>query len=390
LAAKYIVTGIGARELEKGATVVYEKWIKRKEKPLPGSLVEIETPGGYTACGLWDGAGHVGVRVLHEGGCQSTDPLDAVLMNLEKALRLRERIGLASPSHGFRLVNSDGDYLSGLIVDVYNEIAVVQSSSLAFDVHLKDIASWLTRELGVHHVYEKSIQRSRRDIGLQLRRRWLRGGGREETIIEENGVKFIVNVVEGQKTGFFLDQRANRAEFGGYAGKGDTVLDVFSYTGGFGLHAAYNGASKLVFIEEDPLAVRLLKRNLELNGIRKYSIIEESVWNAIKRMRDSFNLVSVDPPAFIQRPGKEAFRKGVSAYRAVYEFGVNTASPGAGMVYLSSCSYFLKRSDFMDLIKTVTARKSARILGSLRGADRDHVIGTAGYLEYLKGAFIAL
>ena len=387
---KYLVTGLGARELEKGATVVYEKWIKRGDKPRPGMLVELETRRGLRACGLWDGAGHVGVRILEKGGCGSQDPVEAITVNLERALRLREKTGLAVPRQGFRLVNSDGDLLSGLIIDVYNDIAVIQSSSQAFDPYMKDIAEWLTRQLGVHHVYEKSVQRSRRDIGLQPRKRWLRGGGKEETVIEEYGVRFIVNVVEGQKTGFFLDQRGNRREFGGYAGRGDSALDVFSYTGGFGLHAGFNGASRLVFLEEDPFAVRLLKRNLELNGFRRYSIINESVWSGRNKLRDRFDLVSVDPPAFIQRPGEEAFRKGAAAYRSVYNMGVELTVDEGGIAYLSSCSYFLGRSDFMDIVKDVTAGRNARIIGGLRGADRDHVTGTAAYLEYLKGAFIAL
>ncbi len=390
MTVKYLVTGLGARELEKGATVVYEKWIKRTDKPRPGMLVELETRRGLRACGLWDGAGHVGARILERGSCGSQDPLEAITVNLERALRLREKTGLAVPRQGFRLVNSDGDLLSGLIIDVYNDTAVIQSSSLAFDPYMKDIAKWLTRQLGVHHVYEKSVQRSRRDIGLQPRRRWLRGGGKEETVIDEYGVKFIVNVVEGQKTGFFLDQRANRREFGGYAGKGDKVLDVFSYTGGFGLHAGFNGASSLVFLEEDPFAVRLLKRNLELNGFRKYNIINESVWSGKSKLRDRFNLVSVDPPAFIQRPGEEAFRKGAAAYRTVYNMGVELTVDNEGIAYLSSCSYFLRRSDFMDIVRDVTAGRNARVIGGLRGADRDHVTGTAAYLEYLKGTFIAL
>jgi 23S rRNA (cytosine1962-C5)-methyltransferase len=388
LTDKYTVTGPGARELEKGATVVYEKWIKRKETISPGTLIELETRGGLIVCGLWDGAGHVGVRVLSRSPCHSSDPVDVIESNLETALRLRSRMGLDETRMGFRLVNSDGDLMPGLIVDIYNDIAVVQSSSQGFDVHLPAIASWLARETGVYHVYEKSTQRSRRDIGLPPRRRWLRGG-KKETTIDEYGVRFIVDVVDGQKTGFFLDQRANRKEFGSYASSGDSVLDVFSYTGGFGLHAAHNGASYIVFIEENPDAVRLLRRNLELNGVNNYKIIESSVWQAVNEVDDRFDLVSVDPPAFIQESSEKALRKGLKAYKAVYSFGLDKTDNG-GITFLSSCSYFLTQDLFTQLIRKLTSKRNARMLGSLRKADRDHTVNTASYLEYLKGAFIYL
>ncbi|MCE4605769.1 MAG: class I SAM-dependent rRNA methyltransferase [Desulfurococcales archaeon] len=388
MTARYSVAGIGARELEKGATVVYEKWIKRKEVVQPGELVELETSSGVIVCGLWDGAGHVGVRVLSREPCTTSDPVEAIESNLESALRLRHKIGLADPSMGFRLVNSDGDLMPGLIIDVYNDIAVIQSSSLGFDQYLRDIAFWLSRETGVQHVFEKSVQRSRRDIGLKPKRGWLKGSKRE-AIIDEYGVRFIVDVVEGQKTGFFLDQRGNRREFGSLAGKGDSVLDVFSYTGGFGLHAAYNGASRLVFIEEDPVATRILRRNLELNGFTNYNIMESSVWQAMTGVEGVYDLVSIDPPAFIQENSGSAVRKGLKAYKAVYKFGLDHTGRN-GVAYLSSCSYFLTQEMFVQLIGKLTSRLNARIIGSIRKADRDHTMNTTGYLEYLKGVFIHL
>ncbi len=383
-----MVTGIGAREIEKGSTVVYEKWIKRKENIRSGSLVELETSNGVKACGLWDGAGHVGARILYYGSCSSNDPIEAIESNLETAFRLRNKVGLGDPRTGFRLINSDGDLMSGLIIDVYNDVAVIQSSSLGFDRHLRMIATWLTREVGVNSVFEKSVQRSRRDIGLKPRRRWLLGGKRE-TVIEEYGVRFIVDVEEGQKTGFFLDQRANRREFGSYAGKEDSVLDVFAYTGGFGLHAALNGASKLVFIEEDPSAVKILKRNLELNGFSKYEIIESSVWHVINKVKGGYDLVSIDPPAFIQENSKTSIEKGVKAYREIYKYGLERTGKD-GIIFLSSCSYFLTQEMFVQLIMKLASKLNARMIGSVRKADRDHMVNTASYLEYLKGAFIHL
>ncbi len=329
----------------------------------------------------------MGIRILYRGGCPWESPVEAVIDRLEAALMVREKAGFTGPKRGYRLVNSDGDMLSGLIVDVYNDVGVVQSSGLAIDRHIGLIASWISRELGLKGVFEKSVQRSRRDLGLEPRTRWLTGVKKEEAVIEEAGVKFIVDVVNGQKTGFFLDQRANRVEFGSYAGRGDMVLDLFSYTGGFGLHAAFNGAGRVVFVEEDPWAVRMLERNAGLNGFTGFHVINKPIREAARDIRGSFDLAAVDPPAFIQKRDKESFTRGLRAYRRAYKLGLDLLS-GGGTAFLSSCSFFLRDRDLVELVSDIMGNANYRFIGSFRRADRDHVVGSAVYLDYLKGLFI--
>ncbi len=387
-AVRVEVRGEGLERASRGAGVVYSKWVRPLGSPRLGGLVELVSPEGEpVACGLWEEGTPVAVRILYYGSCVHGDPEAALREAVEEAFRARVRSGWAQLG-SYRLVNSDGDGLSGLIVDVYGDVAVFQVSSPAIDVHLETLVEAVASVAGVEHVYEKSTQRSRLDIGLEPRRRWLRGGKRE-VVIEEWGVKFIVDVVDGQKTGFFLDQRPNRLEARRYA-PGERVLDVFSYTGGFGLHAAHEGAREVVFIEEDPRAARLLVRNLRLNGVARYRVINRSLWEvSAEEVGDGYGLVTVDPPAFIQEPGREALRRGLKAYRRAYAWSLERLREG-GVAYLSSCSYFLDRRRFLELVAEVAsaARRWYRLLGGVRGAGPDHTLRAEGYLEYLKGVFL--
>ena len=382
------VTGEGAERLEQGTGIVYRKWVRAPGSLRPGQLVRVTAPGGYEGCALWEPAGPVALRVVSHWGCPYSSAEEAILDRLESALRARERSRLAETG-SYRLVNSDGDLLSGLIVDVFGgEVAVLQSSSAAIDVHIQHIARAVSRLTGASAVYEKSSQRSRKAIGLEPRRRWLIGRKRR-TIVEEWGVRFIVDVEMGQKTGFYLDQRFNRLELRRYVSRGDTVLDLFSYTGGFGIHAAHAGAGRVVFIEEDPEAARVLRENLRLNNVESYDIRVTSIWNLIGARLGRFNIIVVDPPAFIQSGDRESVRRGLGAYYKSYSWALEQADT-AFVAYLSSCSYFLKRDMFVRLVRDVMAdhKVDYRMLGSLRGAAPDHSHRAAEYLDYLKGAFI--
>ncbi len=385
---KLEVYGEAIPRLKRGTAIVYRKWIRASGSLGPGALVELHSRGEPLGCGLWESQGPVAVRVLEHGKCTYNSHYDIIWHRLESSFRARERLGVTAKG-SYRLVNSDGDLLSGLIVDIYNDVAVIQSSSTAMDSLINSISRAVMRLTGVKHVYEKSIQRSRRDIGLGLRARWI-VGRKEEVIIEEEGVKFLVDVVRGQKTGFFLDQRPNRIEVQRLTGSGDRVLDVFSYTGGFGIHAAISGAREVVFVEEDPVAVNILRRNLELNGIKKFKIINDSIWKIRKAVASNyFDLVIVDPPAFIQDSSWSSVMKGIKAYRKAYIWAVERGKRPS-ILFLSSCSYFLKRDMYIRILTDVLSPRTNnyKIMGSIRGSGPDHVFRGEEYLDYLKGSFI--
>ncbi len=389
---KVIVSGEGLKKLRRGTGIVYNKWIRGLGTLKTGAPVEvISDDGEVIACALLDSIGPVALRILFHGRCPYKDVESLLELKFENALSVRERTGMRS-FRSYRLVNSDGDLLSGLIVDIYNEeVAVLQSSSLAIDANLDIITNIITKKLGVQNIFEKSTQRSRRDIGLEIRRRWLKGR-KEKVIIDEVGARFVVDIVNGQKTGFYLDQKMNRIELRKFIGKGDRVLDIFSYTGGFGIHAVLKGAREVTFIEEDPNAIEILKQNIEINGVEKYKILRGSVWEVLPSVKDKFDVIVVDPPAFIQSSDESSIRRGKGAYRRAYSLALDLAEEDS-IGFLSSCSYFLKRDEFLSLITSVMISrgfKCYRVLGGLRGASPDHVLRGEEYLEYLKAAFVYL
>ncbi len=384
--------GKGLKKLLKGTGIVYRKWVKAPKSIRAGELVEVVDPeGDLVGCGLWDPLGPVALRILFLSECPFKNVKDAIFYKVEKSLKIREKLGLRF-SGSYRLLNSDGDLFSGLIVDVYNEdVAVLQSSSASIDAILDVITDALNKVIGVKNVYNKSVQRSRRDIGLEPKEGWIRGR-KERVIINEEGVRFVVDIVRGQKTGFYLDQRANRLELRKYVGKGDNVLDLFSYTGAFGIHAVYNGAKAVTFVEEDPYAVEILKENLKINRVERFKIVNSSVWDFLRGEKDKFDIVVIDPPAFIQKGDEESISRGKSAYKKVYTSALKLAEKGS-IAFLSSCSYFLSKSDFVTIASraALTAGFSCyRFLGGTRGASPDHVLRGEEYLEYLKAGFLHL
>lgn len=385
------VGGEGAKLVrELGVLMVYSRWVKTPRQLQGGELVVVEDEeGDILGCGFYDPIGPVAVRLVELGDCSFSSPEEAIRERLEQAFRLRRFIGMASPGRGYRLVHSDGDLLPGLIVDVYDDLAVYQSSSMVWDVHANVLVKALIEILDVAAVYEKSTQRTRRDIGLEPRE-GLRYGSKVRVVIEEASARFIVDPRLGQKTGFFLDQALNRMDAESLVEPGVKVLDLFSYTGGFGIHALLAGAKRAIFVEEDEKALKLLRENLRLNHVEdNASVVAENVWHAIRRLgREGFEVVFVDPPAFI--PDQKAKRKGMEAYTHIYSHALRVLKT-PGLLFYSSCSTFLSRQEFTQIIAKVMATWRANYipLGSVRGAPPDHPVRPGSpHLEYLKAMYM--
>lgn len=376
------------RLVDDGVLMIYRKWVEAPRGLEPGRLVVVESPRGeVVGCAFYDTVGPVALRVVEVGSCSFSDVGEAVRSLLERAYSVRRRIGyVEGEAAAYRLVHSDGDYMPGLIVDVYNDIAVIQSSSIVWDANMSLLVETVSEVTGVGTVYEKSTQRTRRDIGLPPREGH-RKGSRVRTVVREGEAKFIVDVRLGQKTGFFLDQRLNRLEFGRLAE--GTVLDLFSYTGGFGIHALVMGAEKAVFVEEDEKALKILRENLELNRVASRAVVvAKNVWDFLRGEKERYNSIAVDPPAFI--PDPKAKERGMMAYERLYTKAAQLADSGA-LLFLSSCSTHLTRSEFAEIVarSLVRAGRSYTSLGSIRGLPPDHPARpSAPHLDYLKSIFI--
>jgi 23S rRNA (cytosine1962-C5)-methyltransferase len=388
-----VVTGEGARAARGGALMVYRKWVKPVGGRIEaGQLVVAEDEEGrILGCGLYDTVGPVALRMLQLGRCKYASVEEAISSLIERAYKLRRRLGYATdPESGYRLVNSDGDYMPGLIVDVYAELAVVQSSSVVWDKHMKAVVDALSDIVGVTSVYEKSTQRTRRDIGLEPREKlWL--GEKTTAIIREGDAVFFVDARHGQKTGFFLDQRENRLDFSSYS-QGD-VLDLFAYTGGFGIQALVSGnAERATFVEEDDKALKILQKNLELNKVtEKAKVKKGNVWEVLSKIvsrREKFASVVVDPPAFIPEP--KAKHRGMQAYEKLYANALRTAGRDS-IVFVSSCSAHLERKEFASIVSRAASRAGVEFsaLGGMKGVPPDHATRPAAlHLDYLKALFL--
>jgi 23S rRNA (cytosine1962-C5)-methyltransferase len=369
--------------------MVYRKWV-RSARIEPGELVVVEAEGDVLGCALYDTVGPVALRVIELGDCSYSSIEDLLLAKIEAAYRLRKRLGFTEPGQAYRLVHSDGDSLPGLIIDVYDSLVVYQSSSVVWDIHYKTLVAVLAEILGSEiTVYEKSTQRTRRDIGLEPREGVRKQGQTPlRVVIEEGSAKFIVDARLGQKTGFFLDQRLNRLDAENLVEPGSKVLDVFAYTGGFGIHALLAGASEATFVEVDEKAVKMLKENLRINRVEhRARIVAGNVWDVLPKLpRSSFDVVFVDPPAFI--PSEKDKEAGTRAYRRVFKQALELAKK-PGLVFLSSCSTFLTRDEFMQLLVAVLNGSNYRVVGDIRGMPPDHPVRlTDPHLAYLKSVYI--
>jgi len=365
------VVGEGPKLLERGEMIIYRRWLKGSPAPV-GALVTLSDGEEDLACGLLD---KIGVRVISFEPCPDSAE-EAFREVIEKAFEAK-----SLRYEAYRLINGDGDSFPGLIVDVYKDLAVLQSSSLAIDKHIMTIAKIVKDVTGAEAVAEKSSQRVRAKVGLPPREGLLIGN-KKETVVDEEGVKFKVSI-EGQKTGLYLDQRENRVYAERFS-SGSKFLDAFSYTGGFGLHALKAGAREVTFVDEDPWALRVLRENLRLNNFDegKVRVVREDAWKffarSIKRGK-SFEVGSVDPPALM-----DDYKDGYVRYVRAYS--------GAGSIIevlavLSSCSRSMDRETFVRAVHQALAPKY-RIL-ELRGSAPDHST-RMGLEDYLKTAFVYL
>ena len=390
VSGKIIVFGEGKLRIKRGERNIYLKWLRRIEGDVtPGDLVTVvDDKGEFLATGFYEGIGAMAARIL------TTDPDEEVNEEffrdrLLRALKFRKRLKL---ENSYRLCHSEADMLPGLIVDVYSNISVVSSTSIGMDRMLSMIGDLLMEILEIDAVYVKNDGRTRKELNLPVWRGKLVGNGSQKTVIEEGNAKFRVDVLRGQKTGFFLDQRENRILISKIIPGGAKVLDLFSYTGGFGIHAALGGAEHVIMVDESEYACEEAKGNAVMNGVlEKVSIVQSSVrdWTeAAKKREKRFDIVIADPPALI--PSRDMINTGTKTY-----FAVNTAAielvERDGLLFTFSCSHFMSITRFRKLIMEAAQKAGRRIqfLGGVRGQARDHPIDPIHpWTAYLKGYLV--
>ena len=362
--------------------------------PAEGDLVGVYTADGqFLAWGHYQ-IGSIAVRVLSF----DEDPTraDFWTLMLRRALQLRISFGLhgAAETDCYRLVHGEGDGLPGLIVDYYAGVCVLQAHSVGMFRAKAAICTALQEVYGpaLKAVYDKSSGTAPFKAGLDLVDGYLwkaEGFSDDEQVVLENGHKFLVNWTEGQKTGFFLDQRENRFRVGALA-SGRNVLNLFCYTGGFSIYALGNGAVHVDSVDSSRKAMDMVDRNVALNGFPADSHTSYCA-DAIDFLRDvpegKYDLMIVDPPAFAKHRG--ALKNALRAYQRLNAAAISKVAPG-GFVFTFSCSQVVDKEAFALAVFSAAAEtgRSVRILDRLN-QPADHSVNIyhpEG--EYLKGLLL--
>ena len=367
--------------------------------PAEGDVVAVHaSDGSFLAYGHYQ-IGSIAVRVLS---------FDADVLSpnfwedmLARALEVRVACGLHNPdaqgdsvTNCYRLVHGEGDNLPGLIIDYYDGVCVMQAHSAGMFRAKHQIADALQKVYGdtLKAVYDKSSGTAPFKAGLDLVDGYLYKRddfNQDELVVLENGHKFIVNWTEGQKTGFFLDQRDNRALVGSLA-KGRNVLNLFCYTGGFSMYALANGAEHVDSVDSSKKAMMMVDRNVEANGFEP-SRHTSLCCDAIEYLRDvpegKYDLMIVDPPAFAKHRG--ALKNALRAYQRLNAAAISKVAPG-GFVFTYSCSQVVDKEAFALAVFSAAAQcgRSVRILDRLN-QPCDHSVNIyhpEG--EYLKGLLL--
>lgn len=316
---------------------------------------------------------------------------------LASALTMRQSIGIADnpENNTYRLVHGEGDGLPGLIVDCYGKTAVLQAHSVGMHYCRKEIAEALKYVMGsrIENIYYKSETTLpfKADIGQNeaeeadgLKNGFLYGGSDENTAIE-NGLKFHVDWLRGQKTGFFIDQRENRALLERYS-KGKSVLNMFCYTGGFSFYAMRGGATAVHSVDSSAKAIELTNANVELNfpGDSRHKAFCEDAFKFLEHEGEKYDIIVLDPPAFAKH--RAALRNALKGYTRLNVKAFEHIKKG-GILFTFSCSQVVTKDNFRNAVFTAAAQagRSVRILHQLH-QPADHPINIyhpEG--EYLKG-----
>lgn len=355
-------------------------------EPEEGELVDVYShENKFLASGHYQ-PNSIAIRIL------SFEPVENILAflqnRIDKAVKFRHTLGLLhqDETNVFRLVHGEADGLPGLIIDVYHKLAVVQAHSAGMHNyrHLLTEALMAHATLGLEGVYYKSEQTLPFKAGLEAKNETL-AGKVDATLVTENGLKFIIDPAVGQKTGFFIDQRDNRALLKSLC-NGAKVLNTFCYTGGFSVYALAGGASEVVSIDSSASAMSLTVKNIEANFGNKapHRAITGDVFTFLKETQETFDVIILDPPAFAKH--QKNIQNALIGYRRLNENAIRRLNPG-GLLFTFSCSQAVDKVQFRQsvFVAAATTGRDARIAWQLT-QPADHPVSIyhpEG--EYLKG-----
>ena len=368
---------------------IFSQAIERIEPPSPeaGAIVTVhDAAGALLGMGYCNPATTIALRMIAWGEAPAIEEL--IARRLKSALELRRRF-VRDDTNAYRLFNGDGDGLSGVVVDRFGEVLVVQILTAGADRMRAAIVAALSELLHPRSIIERSHGAVRKQEGLEDHTAVLAGEAVASAVASENGIKLKIDLEHGQKTGYFLDQRDNRALAGSIA-SGARVLDAFCYQGGFSLAALAGGASKVVAVDTSARALDVARENLELNGhpANAVEFVHGEAGKFMAETANRFDLIVLDPPPLARSRG-DAERAG-RLYVELNTVAMRALAPG-GRLMTFSCSTHFRADDFVRAVRYAAsnAGRNLRLIAHLGpGPDHPVLLGHAEG-EYLTGLLLA-
>jgi 23S rRNA (cytosine1962-C5)-methyltransferase len=362
-------------------------------KKIKGPVMEGDVVDVYSNQDEYLGTGHIqdGTIAVRVFSFEQINPgTEFWKEKIRKAYAYRLNIGIAEKkdTNVFRLIYAEGDGMPGLIIDFYNGVAVLQAHSIGMHVQRIEIANALKEVLGdkLKAVYDKSSEALYHNEGPEVKNGIIAGESIGSGEVLENGHKFFVDWETGQKTGFFIDQRDNRALVAKYA-KGKKVCNTFCYTGGFSVYAGLAGASEVHSVDSSKKAMALTDQNIALNGIKNHTSFAMDTFDFLKDKDDTYDMIILDPPAFAKHVSSK--HNAVMGYKRLNAEAIQKIRPG-GMLFTFSCSQVVDRRLFFDTVMSaaIVAKRNVRVMHHMtQPADHPvNIFHPEG--EYLKGLVV--
>ncbi len=372
----------------------FYQWVYKPEiadysrKPKKGEHVVVRDAGGhFLGYGYINPDANITIRLL---SFNKEEKITKELLRKRIAQAYEYRKKLYIHSNAYRLIHSEGDLLPGLIVDVYDQYAVVEFTTYGMHLMREWVLDILIEVLKPKGIYEKTNGYVQEVEGFSVPEGCIYGYVPDEVIIYEHDLRFIVNIPQGQKTGFFLDQRSARRFIRNLVDHGDRCLDVFCHTGGFALSMKKKGEGQVIAVDTSALALELAKRNQELNGLSGMEWVRDDAFDFLKKMHkegEIFDVVVIDPPSFARN--RSAVESAMRGYKELCVRGLHITKPG-GYLAIYSCSSHITLEHLMRAVISAAqdVRKQVRVVGiSFQDLDHPWVLQMPNTM-YLKGLYL--
>lgn len=371
----------GEESIVSGHLWIFSNQVRRRPSSLPdGGLAEIRSERGrFLGVGTYNSKSLIAVRLL----ARESVPIDEAFFAQRIGDALKMRAGRFGGS--FRVVNSESDFLPGLVVDKYEGQVVVQLLTQGMERLKSPIIDALKKALSPSAIVLRNDSLSRKEEGLSQYVEVAQGPVVSPTIITVGPLRFLTDILGGHKTGFYFDQSENRPLLSEFS-RDRTILDVFSYTGGFGLYALFFGARSATFVDASGEALDMCRENLKLNNLKGAAFVRSDGFEFLKNSTEAYDVIVLDPPSFIK--SRKRTKEGEKGYIDLHKKALRRVEDG-GFLVTFSCSYHMRRSRFRDVVRIASYGAADVFLVRELAQAGDHpILLTIPETDYLKGLIV--